>query len=265
MDNDVVKYYENYREEDRLTTNNARKIEFLSTVSHFDKLFGDNLKILDCAAGTGVYAFYLADRGHKVTSTDIAPRHIAYIEERLKEKPYTMDTGILDATDMKCFSNECFDVVLNMGPFYHLTDEDKRKHCFEESLRVLKKGGLLIVAYIPRLYINQLLAVSDEKYLNSELLNQIKDTGILKHDDPDCFWTDAYYSSYEEMQKLFRSYNMDIVEHFAQDGLAPLFGEKIDKWSKEQFDIWLKYYLSICSQKSIIDMSNHVIIIGKKM
>ena len=86
MDNDVVKYYENYREEDRLTTNNARKIEFLSTVSHFDKLFGDNLKILDCAAGTGVYAFYLADRGHKVTSTDIAPRHIAYIEERLKGK-----------------------------------------------------------------------------------------------------------------------------------------------------------------------------------
>lgn len=44
MDNDVVKYYENYREEDRLTTNNARKIEFLSTVSHFDKLLEIILK-----------------------------------------------------------------------------------------------------------------------------------------------------------------------------------------------------------------------------
>ena len=28
-------------------------------------------KILDCAAGTGVYAFYLADKGHDVTATDM--------------------------------------------------------------------------------------------------------------------------------------------------------------------------------------------------
>ena len=29
---DVIRSYENYREEDRLTTNNARRIEFLTTV-----------------------------------------------------------------------------------------------------------------------------------------------------------------------------------------------------------------------------------------
>ena len=34
--NEVVKYYENYREEDRITTNNARKIEFLTTIRKFD-------------------------------------------------------------------------------------------------------------------------------------------------------------------------------------------------------------------------------------
>lgn len=28
IDNEVVKYYENYREEGRITTNNARKIDF---------------------------------------------------------------------------------------------------------------------------------------------------------------------------------------------------------------------------------------------
>ena len=32
MKNYVVESYEKYREEDRLTTNNARKIEFLNTV-----------------------------------------------------------------------------------------------------------------------------------------------------------------------------------------------------------------------------------------
>ena len=46
-----------------------------------------NLEILDCAAGTGAYAFYLADKGHNVTATDITPRHIKIINEQLKDKP----------------------------------------------------------------------------------------------------------------------------------------------------------------------------------
>lgn len=264
MSNEVIKYYENYREEDRITTNNARRIEFLTTVNRFDQLFKDSLNILDCAAGTGAYAFYLADKGHKVTATDITPRHIKYIDEHLKNKSYTMNTSVLDATDMSCFSDETFDVVLNMGPFYHLTNEELRKKCFEESLRVLKKDGYLITAYIPRLYLNQMIVMSDDKYLDKNLLNQIKDTGILKHDDPKCFWTDTYYSSYDEMQDLYKKYKLKIKEHFAQDGLTPLFHKKADHWNDEQFEIWFNYHLSICSNKSIIDMSNHVIIVGQK-
>ena len=80
IDNEVVKYYEYYREEDRITTNNARKIEFLTTIRKFDEVFKEKYEILDCAAGTGAYAFYLADKGHKLTATDITPRHISYID-----------------------------------------------------------------------------------------------------------------------------------------------------------------------------------------
>jgi ubiquinone/menaquinone biosynthesis C-methylase UbiE len=264
MSKEIVNYYENYREEDRITSNNARKIEFLTTISFFEKVLSDKLKILDCAAGTGAYAFYLADKGYKVTATDITPRHISYIEEKLKEKPYNMDTAVLDATDMNCFSDESFDVVLNMGPFYHLINEQSRIQCFEESLRVLKKGGLLVTAYIPKFYLNQMIAMADDKYLDKQLLEQIIETGILRHDDPKCFWTDTYYSSFDEMQDLYKQYNLDIVEHFAQDGLTPLFSEKVDKWNAEQFKVWIDYHLSVCTEKSILGMSNHVIIIGRK-
>ena len=203
MSNEVVNYYENYSEEDRITTNNARRIEFLTTIRKFDELFKGTMNILDCAAGTGAYAFYLADKGHAVTATDITPRHISKINEILKDKSYAMDTRVLDATDMSCFKDESFDVVLNMGPFYHLTDEDARSKCLSESIRVLKNGGLLISAYIPRLFLNQMIAMSDDKYLDKDLLCQIKNTGVLLHDDPKCFWTDAYYSSYDEMLKLY--------------------------------------------------------------
>ena len=64
--NYVVESYENYKEEDRLTTNNARKIEFITTTRVLDEVIDAESKILDCAAGTGVYAFWLADKGHDV-------------------------------------------------------------------------------------------------------------------------------------------------------------------------------------------------------
>ena len=125
MKNHVVDTYENYKEENRLTTNNARRIEYETTVRVMEELIGTDKKILDCAAGTGIYAFHFADRGHEVTATDITPRHVEIMDKKLQEKSYEMQTAVLDAVDMSMFEDETFDVVFNMGPFYHLVDEEQ--------------------------------------------------------------------------------------------------------------------------------------------
>lgn len=144
-----------------------------------------------------------------------------------------------------------------------ISNEQKTK-CFSESMRVLKKVGLLVIAYIPGQYLNQILVTTDSRYIDKTLLNQIKHTGVLRSDNPKCFWTDTYYSSYDEMQELYKDNELDIVKHFAQDGMAPLFHNNMDSWNEEQFDTWYKYHLFVCEEKSIIDMSNHVVIIGRK-
>lgn len=41
--NYVVDSYENYKEENRLTTNNARKIEFVTTTGVLDEIIHDNM------------------------------------------------------------------------------------------------------------------------------------------------------------------------------------------------------------------------------
>ena len=262
--NYVVESYENYKEENRLTTNNARKIEFITTTRVLDEVIGAKSNILDCAAGTGVYAFWLADNGHDVTATDITPRHIDIINQTLTTKEYSMNTAVLDATDMSCFADGTFDVVLNMGPFYHLITEEQREKCLKECLRVLRKDGLLVTAYIPRYYVFQYIATSSEKYLDEHLAKQLIETGVLKHDDEKCFWTDTYYSSQEEMESIYRRYGLKIVDHFAQDGLAPLLSQKVDKWDENQFKTWCDYHYSVCREQSILGASNHVVIIGKK-
>ena len=229
-----------------------------------DEIIKAKSHILDCAAGTGIYSFYLASKGHQVTATDITPRHIDYINEQLKDKEYQMKTAVLDATDMSMFADESFDVVLNMGPFYHLLAEEQRNRCMEESLRVLKRGGLLFTAYIPRYYVFQYVAMSDSKYLDAKLAEQMIQTGVLRHDDEKCFWTDTYYATKEEMEQLYQKHNVEIIDHFAQDGMTPAFAAKVDSWNEQQFKIWCDYHYSICREKSILGASNHVIIVGKK-
>ena len=262
--NYVVESYENSKEENRLTTNNARKLEFITTTRVLDEVIGTKSNILDCAAGTGVYAFWLADKGHCVTATDITPRHIDIINQTLTTKEYSMNTAILDATDMSCFADDTFDVVLNMGPFYHLITKEQREKCLKECLRVLKKDGLLITAYIPRYFVFQYVAASDVKYLDAQLAKQLIETGVLKHDDEKCFWTDTYYSSKEEMESIYGEHGLEIIDHFAQDGIAPLLSYKVDHWDESQFKIWCDYHYSICREPSVLGASNHVVIIGRK-
>lgn len=264
MKQHVIDSYENYREEDRLSTNNARRIEFLTTSRILNEHFSETKTILDCAAGTGIYAFHLADSGHHVTATDITPRHVEIMNDILKSKNYSIKTAVLDATDMGMFADESFDVVLNMGPLYHLTEEQDREKCLNECSRVLKKGGLLVTAYIPRFYIFQLIALQNEQFLDKKLAKQLIETGVLRHDDDKCFWTDTYYSSASEMEKLYEKHGFSVVDHFAQDGQTPQFHETVDKWNEEQFRIWCDYHYSVCREKSILGTSNHVVIIGRK-
>ncbi|MGN1113837.1 MAG: class I SAM-dependent methyltransferase [Oscillospiraceae bacterium] len=264
MKDHIVESYENYKEEYRLTTNNARRIEFLTTVRVMDELFKEKSKILDCAAGSGIYAFYLADKGHRVTACDITPRHIDIINKEKHNKGYEMPTAVLDATDMSLFEDESFDVVLNMGPFYHLIMEEERNRCLSESLRVLRKGGLLLTAYIPRFYVCQYISMSNSDYLDAALLEQLRITGVLRHDDEKCFWTETYYATKKEMEDMYIGNNVEIIDHFAQDGMAPSFSDIVDKWDERQFKIWCNHHYSVCREESVLGASNHAIIVGKK-
>ncbi len=78
------------------------------------------------------------------------------------------------------------------------------------------------------------------------------------------FWTDTYYSSYDEMENLYKEHSIEVVKHFSQDGLLPMLKRSADCWNEEQFKVWCDYHLSVCEEKSIIGMSNHVVIVGRK-
>jgi 2-polyprenyl-3-methyl-5-hydroxy-6-metoxy-1,4-benzoquinol methylase len=262
--NYVVDSYENYKEENRLTTNNSRRIEFLTTARIFEEYFPPKAKMLDCAAGTGIYAFYFAEKGYNVTALDITPRHIEIISNELKSKPYTIQAAVNDATDLSKFDDETFDIVLCMGPIYHLTNKSLRQKCLDECKRVLKTGGLVVVAYINRFYIMPNTAMRAKEYLKLDFVKTIVETGTITHDDKNCFWTDSYYAIPEEMEQTLKDMSFTVIDHLSPDGLSPLLSISIDSMSESEFKTWCEYHYMVCREKRILGAGTHGLIIGRK-
>lgn len=263
--NTVANYYKKTNEENRITTTNSRKIEFTVTTSILNQYIEKQYKILEIGAGTGVYSFYYAEKGNEVVATDITPKHVEIIRQKLlKNKNLNLSAQIANATDLSQYESESFDVVTCLGPMYHLTDEADRFSCINESLRVLKKGGLLAVAYINKHFILHHVMLRDKSFLTQKFIDKILDTGVIKEGEKECFWTDAYFTSPGEIEQFINKFDVKILEHVGTDGLNPFLRNYIDEMNEEEYSQWVYYTLKSCREKSILGVSNHGLLICRK-
>lgn len=145
LDPDVLAYYERGEEAARLRAKNP--IEFVRTIQILDRVLPSApANVLDVGGGPGAYAAWLQEQGYQVELIDPVPLHV----EQANQLDATGlaarvgDSRALDVTD------ETADVVLLMGPLYHLVDADDRSASLRECWRVLRPGGVLVAAAITR-------------------------------------------------------------------------------------------------------------------
>jgi ubiquinone/menaquinone biosynthesis C-methylase UbiE len=263
----VIRYYEKSNEESRLNTDNVRKIEFEITTRTLDNLIKPSDEILELGAATGVYSFYYAKKGNSVVATDITPKHIDTINKKLVDdfnSSLQLSAQLVNATDLSKFESNSFNVVLCLGPMYHLTTEEGREKCIKEALRVLKDDGLLAIAYINKHYILNTVMLNDKKYLHREFIDKIFDTGVIKEGEKDCFWTDAYFTTPDEIQNLVEKFDVKVIDHLGTDGLNRLLNESINNLNDHELDNWLYYVEKSCRDKNILGISNHGLIVCRK-
>jgi ubiquinone/menaquinone biosynthesis C-methylase UbiE len=107
--------------------------------------------VLDVGGGAGVYAARLARAGYRVELVDVVPLHVEQARAVAADLPGTHFTATLgDARDLSMFDDECVDVVLLLGPLYHLTERDDRVRALAEARRVLRPTGVVVAAAISR-------------------------------------------------------------------------------------------------------------------
>lgn len=181
-------------------------------------------RVLDIGGGPGRWAFWLAERGYRVTLADLSPRLIEIARERVAQAPdsvreNTEDVLVADARDLSAFASESFDAVLSLGPFYHLTDAGDRERAAREAARVLRPGGRLFAAAMPRLFF--LLAVAFERERAgpfATVARTLLDDGVYYDPRPGRF-TSAYLFHPEEFAPFFEQFGFNTIRLMASEGM----------------------------------------------
>ncbi|MDO5540119.1 MAG: methyltransferase domain-containing protein [Eubacteriales bacterium] len=106
---------------------------------------GKKLRILDVGCGAGFFSILLAEEGHIVTGIDLTPDMVINArklagEELTREQQEHCNFAVMDA-EYPEFEDETFDVVVSRNLTWTLPHADI---AYEEWLRVLKKGGILL-------------------------------------------------------------------------------------------------------------------------
>lgn len=105
-------------------------------------------KVLEIGCGTGTLAILCAEKGASVTGFDISPHMLDIAKKKIQEKNLTdgLQLKQMGAIEMdKAFDNETFDKIVSTLVFSELYS-DEQKYISWQAYRVLKHGGLVIVA-----------------------------------------------------------------------------------------------------------------------
>ena len=245
--------YSIFRENTRLHSKAAR-VEFLNTVKYVEKYLKPGDRILDVGAGAGEYSLYFAERGYEVDALELSDRNIRDFREKLRpDLRLTLTQG--NALDLSRYSDESYDVVLLMGPLYHLKDDGDKIRAIAEAKRVCKKEGIIAFAFITHDMIFLTELNYDDHYFS---------TGDYDHDTMRLNDFPFVFKTVAESRQLLEDCGIRILHAVAVDGPSELMAEKINKMDDKEYALYLKYIEMICEKPELLGMSNHLLYIGKK-
>src|SRR5512135_445183 len=148
---EIERYYGSGIEDDRLKTG-CGKLELARVRELLTRFLPPApADICDVGGGTGIHAFWLAEKRYRVRLLDLVPAHIEAARTAIAAGglPRLAETVVGDARHLP-WPDAAADAVLLFGPLYHLTGHADRLAALRESLRILRPGGILLAAAISR-------------------------------------------------------------------------------------------------------------------
>ena len=259
----VRSYYARFPEERRLSSGLAQ-IEAARTKALIRRYAPEPpAEVVDAGGGAGAYSFWLANQNYDVHLMDVSPRLVELAAERnTKARAPLASVGEGDARSLP-FADRQVDVVLLLGPLYHLTDAVDRVQALSEAVRVLKPGGLLFAACITRWasLIEGLLhdRLSDNDF--AAMARNDLETGQHRNPahHPDWFTT-AYLHRPTDFADELRQTGLELLGVFGVEGPAALFTDFDERWADAaRRDAMMNVAEALESEPDLYGMSPHLL------
>ncbi len=156
---------------------------------------------------------------------DVSAEQLSIAENKLVEvglRTRAKAIVSIDGLDLEIFGDASFDAVIALGPYYHLISLSERIGLARAIARVMRPGGLLHVAFIPRLsgIVGMFSrAASWAAQVPPEILEEVASSGIFRNPTEGGF-QEGYYSTPQEMMELFSGVGFVNLELRAVQGIA---------------------------------------------
>jgi ubiquinone/menaquinone biosynthesis C-methylase UbiE len=147
---DMGAYYDRGDEQGRL--GDWGRLEFLRTRELLQRFLpAPPATVLDVGGAAGAYAVPLAAEGYEVHLVDPIALHVeqALAASAAQREGSLASAVVGDARELP-FADASADIVLMLGPLYHLTEAADRTRALREARRTLRPGGVLAAAAIMR-------------------------------------------------------------------------------------------------------------------
>lgn len=255
----LTEFYSGYDEEGRLLSRYG-SVEYLTTMRYIEKYLKPGMRILEIGAATGRYSHSLARMGYAVDAVELVQHNIDIFNANTQPgEQITIRQG--DARDLHFIQAESYDIVLLLGPMYHLFTEEDQLQALREALRVTKQSGLLFAAYCGNdatvvQYLFGRGMLMEEKY--RRLVDM--ETFRAARDPMELF---ALYRR-EDIDTLIAELPVKRLHYVGVDLATNYMRDVITAMPEELFELYLQYHFSVCERKDMVGVSHHILDILQK-
>lgn len=224
--------------------------------------------VLDVGGAAGAYAAWLAEAGYAVHLLDAAPRLVA--EARRRSMGLTRPLASCEVGDARAlpFPSASADVVLLLGPLYHLTAEGDRARALGEAARVLRPGGLLCAAGISR-WASALDGLARDLYADARFAAIVeRDLRDGQHRNPTerlDYFTTAYFHRPEELRNEVVRAGLAVTGLYGVEGPAWILPDLGERWADaRRRDDLVRLARALESEASLLGASAHLLVTARK-
>ena len=253
------RFYDGYKEDARLSQSRHGQLEYLTTMHYIHQMAPACAEIIELGAGTGRYSVPLAEEGHRVTALELADRNMELLRQNSRGLE-NLQAVQGDALDLSRFADNRFDLTLILGPLYHLYEEAAQKTALAEAVRVTKRGGIIMAAFL------SVHAILFNNYLQGNLLEGLEEN--FTKDNQVRHFTEQLFTGFnpEEFEALFEDLPVQWVTTVAADGILELAEGRADfSMSDEEFAAFAAYHLKNCERRELLGSSSHLLYIARKL